>query len=237
MSKFIDKLKAIAAGGTAPMGFRTAGTKPRPRMLLVASVAANGKAEGADAILLSVPKTGLKSARSLAKVKVPWGGWLKEVTPGALKTLGEAGADFVVFPSASVSKALLEEEKPGKIIEVEAEIEAGLLKAIDGLPVDAVLVAAEKAELSWQDLMRYRRCAAILSKPLLVTVSPDIAASELGALCEAGVAGVVAGSKIDKLRPIIDKLPTPKAKSKAGPLVPRVGGSGAVSEEDEDDED
>lgn len=239
MSKFIDKLKEVASGGLQPLGFRTGGAKPGPRMALVAHVADAAKAGGADAVLVSIPKTGLKSPKALAKSsgKIPWGGWLGEVTAPGVKQLGEGGADFVVFPATSVSKALLEEEKLGQVLEVEAETEASLLKAIDGLPVDAVLIAGEKPALSWRDLMRYRRCAAILSKPLLVGVSPDITASELQALCEAGVAGVVAGGKIDKLRPMIDKMPAPKAnRTKAEPLVPRMGGVGTVSEE-EDEED
>lgn len=211
------------------MGFRAAGAKPRPRMLLVAHGA---KTTGADALLLSIPKTGAPKAKSA----VPWGGWLKEVTGPIVKKLGEGGADFIIFPADSVSKAVLEEEKLGKVVEVEPALEAGLLKAIDGLPVDAVLIKGEKAALTWQDLMLLRRTATILTKPLLVTVSPDITSSELQALCEAGVSGVVAGANVDKLRKAIDKLPSPKAvKSRAEPLVPQVGGGvPTVSEEEEE---
>jgi hypothetical protein len=236
MSKFIDKLNSIASGGLAPMGFRAVGAKPRPRMVLVAHLAkVDAKADGADAVLVSIPKA-TKSLKK-PKAKVPWGGWLKEVSREGIKKLGEGGADFVAFPAASVSSAVLEDEKLGKVVEVEAALDAGLLKAIDDLPIDAVLIAGEKPSLTWQDLMHFRRGANILTKPLLVTVSPDTTAGELGALCQAGVAGVVAGGKIDKLRQMIDKLPAPKAgkRRKAEPLVPRIGGVGAVSEEEEED--
>jgi hypothetical protein len=236
MSKFIDKLNSIASGGAAPMGFRVAGAKPRPKMALVAHVAAEAKADGADAILLAIPK----ATRSLKKpkAKVLWGGWLKEVSAAEVKRLVEGGADFVVFPAASVSSAIIEDEKLGKIVEVEADIEASLLKSIDDLPIDAVLIAGEKPSLTWQDLMLFRRAANILTKPLLVAVSPDVTASELQALCEAGVAGVVAGGKIDKLRTMIDKLTSPKAskRRKAEPLLPRMGGVGTVSEEEEEED-
>jgi hypothetical protein len=235
MSKFIDKLNSIASGGLAPLGFRAAGAKPKPRMALVAHAAA-AKAGGADAVLVSVPK----ATKSLKRPKsdIPWGGWLKEVSREGVKRLGEGGADFVVFPAASVSSAILEEEL-GKVVEVEATLDAGLLKAVDDLPVDAVLIAGEKPSLTWHDLMLFRRGANILTKPLMVVVSPDITASELQALCEAGVAGVVAGGKIEKLRPMIDKLTAPKAgKRRAEPLLPRIsGGAGAVSEEEEEEED
>jgi hypothetical protein len=237
MSKFIDKLNSIASGGLAPMGFRAAGAKPRPKMALVAHVAADAKAEGADAMLVSIPKA-TKSLKK-PKSKIPWGGWLGEVSQEGVKHLGEGGADFVVFPAASVSSAILEDEKLGKIVEVEAALDAGLLKAIDDLPVDAVLITGEKPSLTWQDLMLFRRCANILTKPLLVAVSPDVTASELGALCEAGVVGVVAGGKLDKLRQMIDKLPAPKAgkRRKAEPLLPRISSEvGTVSEEEEEED-
>jgi hypothetical protein len=244
MSKFIDKLNSIASGGLAPMGFRAAGAKPSPKMVLVAHIAESGAkaaVAGADAVLLSGPKAGTKSLKApKAALDIPWGGWLKEVSSAGVKQLVEGGADFIVFPAASVSQAVLEEEKPGKIVEVEAALDAGLLKAIDDLPVDAVLIAGEKPSLTWQDLMLFRRCANILTKPLLVAMSPDITASELQALCEAGVGGVVTGGKLDKLRTMIDKLPSPKAgkRRRAEPLVPRIGGEmGAVSEEEEEDED
>ncbi len=242
MSKFIDRLNSVSSGGLAPLGFRAAGAEPRPRMVLVAHIAGAGAkaaATGADAVLLSIPKAGAKPPKASGKAKtdIPWGGWLKDVSGPAIKKLGEGGADFVVFPAASVSSAMLEDEKLGKIVEVEAGLDAGLLKAIDDLPVDAVLIAGEKLSLTWQDLMLFRRGVNILTKPLLVVVSPDIIASELQALCEAGVSGVVAGGKLDKLRQAIDKLPSPKAgkRRKAEPLVPRIGG-GVVSEEEEDEE-
>ncbi len=221
------------------MGFRAVGGKPGPRMVLVAHVAAGAKASGADAVLLSIPKTGAKSPKTLAKAfsDIPWGGWLKEVTGPAVKQLGEGGADFIVFPAASLSKALLEDDKLGKVVEVEAALDAGLLKAIDDLPIDAVLIAGEKPSLTWQDLMLLRRGVNILDKPLLVTVSPDITSSELQALCEAGVGGVVVGAKIDKLRQIIDKLPAPKAsKHRAEPLVPRIGGGVPTAAEEEEED-
>lgn len=237
MSKFIDKLNSIAAGGLAPLGFRAAGAKPRPKMALVAH-AAEAKADGADAVLVSISKA-TKLPKTKAKSDFLWGGWLKEVSATEVKRLVEGGADFIVFPPASVSSAVLEDEKLGKIVEVEADIEASLLKAIDDLPVDAVLIAGEKPSLTWQDLMFFRRAANILSKPLLVMVSPGVTDSELAALCQAGVAGVVAGAKIDKLRKAIDKLPTPKAgkRRRAEPLLPRIGGGVETVAEEEDDED
>jgi hypothetical protein len=242
MSKFIDKLSLASQGGPKPMGFRAVGVPPKPRLLVVAHIAGTGaKASGADALLLSVPKTGAKSLPK-ATQDIPWGGWLREVGKEGVRKIAEAGADFVVFPAASASLAVLQEEKLGKILEVEPGLDSGLLKAIDDLPVDAVLIAGEKPSLTWQHLMLFRRAANILTKPLLAAVSPDVAASELQALWEAGVSGLVVDigteGKLAKLRQVIDKLvlPSPSKRRKVEPLVPHIGGERLVASEEEEEE-
>jgi hypothetical protein len=245
MSKFIDKLSLISQGGLKPMGFRAAGVPPKPRLLLVAHMAGTGaKATGADALLLSVPKTGAKSPKAKAAKDIPWGGWLSEVGKEGIRKVAEAGGDFVVFPAASASLAVLQEEKLGKILEVEPSLDPGLLKAIDDLPVDAVLITAEGGKdylLTWRHLMLFQRAANILTKPLLAAVSPDVAASELQALWETGVSGVVvkAGTegKLAKLRQVIDKLvlPSPGKRRKTEPLVPHIGGEMLVASEEEEE--
>jgi hypothetical protein len=253
MSKFIDKLTLVSQGGLKPMGFRAVGKPPKPRLLLVAHLAqveADRLADsvaGADAGLLSIPKSssGVKNLKQVCQdvPDIPWGGWLKEVGKEGIKKMVEAGGDFVVFPATSASLAMLEEEKLGKILEVEPGLDPGLVKAIDDLPVDAVLIAAEGGKdysLSWQYLMLFRRCANLLSKPLLVSVPSKLTASELQALWEAGVGGVVveAERKLAKLRQVIDKLvlPSPGKRRKAEPLVPHIGGEKVEASEEEEEE-
>lgn len=251
MSKFIDKLKQALSGGQ-PIGFRaTAAAAPsKPRMLLVASVtqADTGRladiVAGADAGLLSMAKlsSGAKALQQASKAMpdIPWGGWLKEA---GKEGVGEVAADFVVFPAGS-SLAGLDDKEPGKILEVEPSLEPGLLKAVDDLPVDAVLIATgDEPLLTWRDLMLFQRCANILSKPLLVSVPPQVTAAELGALWEAGARGVVvkagAEGKIAEIRQMLDKLPSPSAgkRIKAEPLLPYIGGETVtVSEEEEEEE-
>ena len=221
------------------LGFRAGGARPHPRMLLVAQVAvAKAGIAGADAVLLPVAKAPKASGK--AKADIPWGGWLKEVTAPAVKQVSEAGADFIVFSQDSAARAVLEAEKPGKVVAVVPDLDAGLMRAADDLPVDALLIAEEKPSLSWERLMFFRRAVNLLSKPVLVTVSPDIGASELQALCDAGVAGVVvASTELGGLRRAIDKLTPPKsAKGRSNaPALPRMGGGEATAEEADEDED
>jgi hypothetical protein len=222
-------------------------------MLLVATLAqvdvdrlADGVA-GADAGLLQIPKpgSGVKALKQVCQAApdIPWGGWLKEIGRGGVGKMAEAGCDFVVFPADSASLEILQDKKLGKILEVEPSLEPGLLKAVDDLPADAVLVAGEQGKghfITWHHLMLFRRCANLLTKPLLVSVPSGVTAGELQALWEAGVGGVVveAAEKLTKLRQIIDKLtlPSPGKRRKAEPLVPHIPGeTGAVSEEEEEE--
>ena len=235
------------------MGFRAAAMAPsKPRMLLVA-VVPQGDAEhladivaGADAGLLSMAKLG-SGAKALEQMSqavpdIPWGGWLKEI---GKEGVGKVGGDFIVFPAEKAALAMLDDEETGKILEVEPWLEPGLLRAIDSLPVDAVLIAAEdKQFLTWHHLMLFQRCVNILSKPLLVLAPPEVTSGELAALWEAGVRGVVVKAgvegKIAGIRQMLDKLPVPSRdkRNKAGPLLPRMGvETGVVSEEEEEEEE
>jgi len=228
------------------MGFHTAAKAPsRPRMLVVALVEANGGrlkkiAAGADAGLLSVADltTGAKAIKQASRAvpDIPWGGWLGE-TGG--EGVGKLGADFIVFTASS---PLFGEVKMGKVLEVEPSLEASLLKAADDLPVDAVLIAGGDGPLAWRDLMLFQRCANILNKPVLATVSSGLTATELGVLWEAGVMGVVvkadAEGRIAEIRQMIDRLPPLSAKQKkAQPLLPRIGGEVGMAEEEEEEEE
>jgi hypothetical protein len=259
MSKFIDKLSLVSEGGLKPMGFRMAaqGAPAKSRILLVASVAEvdvdrlSDNVAGADAGLLSIPSlsSGAKTLKRVCQAMpdIPWGGWLKETGGKEIGQMAEAGGDFVVFPAASISLPLLEEKRLGKVLEVEPGLDAGLLKAIDDLPVDAVLIAAEGEKepfLTWHHLMLLRRSANLLTKPLLVSVPSDVTASGLQALWEAGVEGVVAEVGIEQkgrlaeLRQTIDKLPfpSPSKRRKAEPLVPYIRGEAEVVTEEEEEE-
>jgi hypothetical protein len=250
MSKFIDELKRVSQVGSQPMGFRVAQTVPqKPRMLLVAALAeanVEGLADfvaGADAGLVPIHTPG--SAKTVHKISramssIPWGGWLKEAGGEGVKSV--AGCDFVVFPS-DTALTTLQDTGVGKILEVEASLGEGLVKTIDDLPVDAVLITSEQEKenlLTWHHLMLFRRCAWLLTKPLLASVPANITASELQALWAAGVVAVVVEAppqgRITELRQMIDKLTFPlPTKRKAEPLLPHISGEGGTVAEEEEE--
>ncbi|MFC1932184.1 hypothetical protein ACFLXU_00940 [Chloroflexota bacterium] len=263
MSRFVDKLNRLSRAEPQPMGFKAIQpTSPRPRIQLVASLAQESAdpladyVAGADAGLLRISKlsSGAKTLQKMSQAlsDIPWGGWLPDSGLGEIKQILKANCDFVVFPATDTPLTILQNDEVGKILEVEASLSEGLLRATNELPVDAVLIASEQREgyfLTWQHLMLFRRFADLLTKPLLASVPLTVTASELQALWEAGVSGVVVEVRVEqpkgrlnKLRQVIDKLafPSPRKHEKAEPLLPRVGrepGTVATEEEEEEEDD
>jgi len=254
MSKFINELKRVSQAELQPIGFKAAqAVPPKPRILLVATLAEVNTepladyVAGADAGLLQIPKIG-SAAKTVKKIcqasNMPWGGWLKGISGGGVKSVVEAGCDFVVFPT-DMTLAILKDDV-GKILEVGTSIDEGLLKTVNALPVDAVLIGAEPEpgyHLTWHHLMLFQRCADLLSKPLLASVPSEVTADELQALWEAGVVGVVVKAEVEggiaQLRQIIDKLafPSPGKRKKVAPLLPYIGGERETAAEEEEEEE
>ena len=243
------------------MGFRAAEpVSPKPKLLLIASLAqanVDGLADyvaGADAGLLPISKlsSGAKTIQKICQVvsNIPWGVWLRDIGRGGIKQIVKVGCDFVVFPAANTSLAILQDDELGKILQVEASLSEGLLRAVDELPIDAVLIDGEQEGeyfLTWHHLMLFQRFADLLTKPLLVCIPSNVTANELQALGEAGVAGVIVevavgqpAGRLSELRQTIDKLTFPllRKPGKAKALLPHISReTGIVTEEEEDEEE
>ena len=260
MSRFIDRLNQVSQAAPQTIGFRT--TQPasvRPKMQLVANVDEDNidsladYVTGADAGLLRISKFGsdVKTLKKIPKAmsKIPWGGWLGDSAQGKIKQMIKFGCDFVVFPAASTSLAVPQDDEVGKILQVEASLSEGLLRAVNELPVDAVLVADEKEgkySLTWHHLMLFQRFADLLTKPLLVSIPPNTTANELQVLWEAGVDGVVAeagtgkrAEELKRLRKVIDGLsfPSLRKQEKGEVLLPHIGRKSETVVESEGEEE
>jgi hypothetical protein len=260
MSRFIERLSQLSQGTAQPIGFRLRqSTPPRPKIQLVASLAQEdaeslvGHVTGADAALLRISSLN-SGSQTLKKVSqamadIPWGGWLKTSGQVGISPLIKAGCDFVVFPTNTPLSAFNKEEvgKTGKVLEVGASLSDGLLRVLNGLPVDAVFFAAEdenEVSLTWQHLMLFQRLGNWLSKPLLVPVPPEITGNELQTLWEAGVDGVVVAvtgelspERFKELHQVINELifPMPRRRERPEPLLPYVSPETGVEAEEEEE--
>ena len=191
------------------MGFRTSRAAETPAtVLIIARVKINGtnptvkSVPGADAMLLYADEPVL-NAKNLPKTAkplkdTPWGVYLDE-SEEETAALAGAGCDFLVISPDSRVLAVPQDEKTGKILQVESSMEDGLLRAVNDLPVDAVLITdtmENNSPLVWHQLMIYRHLTAFITKPLLVPVPAAIGEVELKALWDAGIDGVVAEADI-----------------------------------------
>ena len=127
----------------------------------------------------------------------------------------------------------------------------GLLRAVNDLPVDAVLVVDTPdgaGPLVWHQLMILQHLAHLISRPLVVPVPADIPPEELKALWEAGADGVIVEMDVAKtgelkgLRQAIDKLPRRSAHRHGHleAMLPHAGGESRPApppDEEEEEED
>jgi hypothetical protein len=256
MSKFIEKLSRLSQGTTQPIGFRLGQSiPPRPKIQLVASLNqedAEGLVNhitGADAALLRISNlnSGSQTLKKVSKgpADIPWGAWLKTSGQAEIGPLIKAGCDFVISPT-NMPLTVFSKEEVGKVLEVDASLSDGLLRVLNGLPIDAVFFALEgkmEVSLTWQHLIFFQRLGDWLTKPLLVPVPAKVTGDELQTLWEAGVDGVVVAvtselppERFQELRQVINGLtfPAPRRREKPEPLLPRISAEAEKEEEEEE---
>lgn len=248
MSRFFDLLKKTLQVTPPSIGFKPAAEISKPRMVLVASLTQAGDAavpvKGADAAIINIGNTSARNLKTLVKNlgDIPWGLSLnnngQNIKPGE-----NSGADFVVFSPDGTNLDLMGNEKIGKVMLINPEMEDSLLRASGELPFEAVIMN-RKGNITWRDLMLFRKWADILPKPLLVPVPPGIREYELKAMWEAGVDGIVVeaatGQELLALGDTINRMIVPVRHKwlKIRPLIPVLHEDhGLVPDEDDDGED
>jgi hypothetical protein len=197
MSRFADKLKNALQVAPPPMGFfRSVQPCSKPRMLLVAWAALEDieklqpLLDRADAAVLASPKipaakTLKASVKSLCAIPV---GLQIEADGANLKALDAAGVDFVAFAPEKIPLSSISEEKPGRVVSIPLDIEDSLVRTLNELPVDAIVInTSDSSPLTFSDLMRLRRLGDWITRPLLAVVPLPITEAEIKALWDAGI--------------------------------------------------
>jgi hypothetical protein len=261
MSKFIDILTRSSQATPQPIGFRTAqAAQPGHRLQLVAAVTKSttntltDHITGSDAGLLRIasPVPGSNTLKKAMPTTpdIPWGIWLEEASQDEVKKVIKSGCDFIIFPTGA-SLAVSSDDSVGIIIDIDTSIAEGPLRALNELPVDAVLVTPQSemgSQLTWGQLMLLQRFGDIVNVPLLVSIPPTTGADELQLLQDTGIDGVVvniepdgSSGEVNRLRQVIDNLKPPAKIKKQGidALLPRTGRDAEPTAEieEEDDED
>jgi len=241
MSKFIDRLKQVSQPPAPAMGFRSNSNQTARLKLQLAVVVSNGLGESggaADAIIVTRPKTAVEGRL--------WGVWLKKGDLAEVDKATEAGADFVVLPSSGA--VIPADRKIGRVLQVSPSITDVMLRTVNDLPVDAILLSDDKdaaMDITWQRLMLFQRFAGLAQKPVIVPVPVSATAAELQLVWETGVSGILVEAKdtpdaeaLAKLREAIDGLqfPSRKRKEKPSAVLPQVTVKEEHEEEEEPDE-
>ena len=245
MSKFIERLQQVLQPPVQSMGFNAAKSEQtRPRIQLVVDIT-TGKSKSqpkeldkADALLAPISVVG--------DSKTICGVWLTKGDAEELDKFIKTGVDFVILPESG--EVLAADKKIGKILQIEASITDILLRTVNALPVDAVLIKEEENALvlTWKRLMLIHRFASLAGKSLMIEVLPTVTDTELQQIWEAGVSGVVVKTDAEqaetvalKLRNIIDKLmfPSKRKQEKSVAIVPHIESLPVEPKEDDGDGD
>ena len=216
MSRLIDILKRTEKPSFQPMGFMASRRKEmEPRLRLIAASGldendAPGLIAASDAALFRMNKstTAAGAVKIINNIKpdIPWGIYMEDINSGKLNSLVKAGCDFIVFPATGAVSDMPETEDIGKIIEVDSSLDDGILRALNDLPVDAVVITdslEQGTPLLWHQLMIFQHLTNLITKPVIMLLSAGIGKAELRALWDAGIDGIIpetAPGSTDKIK-------------------------------------
>lgn len=266
MSKLLDRLDRITRGPARSLGFAPASAKEViPTMALVAQVAdlkQPGATEalhaGADAIVALAFGPGLSLVEVNGGAALPegstWGMEIQALDKTQVEALKGLGCDFLVFGIEHTLVESLGDGECTRVLRVSPALEDTLLRNIEDLPVDVVLVSkpGPGGPLSLTHLLAIANVRAATSRYLLVEWDASLNAQELEHLRDMGVDGIVAKANTDvlaatvsALREGIGALPPRRPRSEREgrmPLLPRLDGMGPqrqrpVEPDEEEEED
>jgi len=254
MSKFVDKLQSLSKSSTTPIGFHPAVSELKsPAMLLIAGLSGTQVKEAkivadvsADAGLILSEGTSAKVAKQMVEAvgDVPLGVFVKGMSEEKINELASAGCDFVVF-DIRIPAAVLHKEGVGKFLMIEPSLDQGLVRAINSLDVDGVLISSRGGDsfVAVEHLLVCRRFVELLEKPVIMALPSLVTKTVLTSLWQVGVDGVVAPSTqsveaLAELKKMISDLPRGARgrRAKAGVILPHYG-EGVAGEEDEEEEE
>lgn len=198
MSQLIDKLRRLAKGTAPPLGFQPRSTPQEPPVLLIAHLQP-GKAAPQGTAAVLVDGTG----KTLADLTPParnalWGVSLEAASTEEASRLKERGCDFLLLTSLESPAAALDTDM-GRLVLVDPTLSDSRIRAL-GAVADAAVVDFSASALSIRCLMECHRLSALLGRPLLAVVSPELAGEEVRRLAGVGVRGIISRASKTKLQ-------------------------------------
>ena len=259
MSRFLDTLERINRGPTTSMGFGTAArTEKVPAMALLGILSDPGKSVQGAATLARIDAEGAliegkKTEKTLKKIaqtldSVPWGVGVQELNGEQVSHYREHGCDFLAFGPERALVGAIGNEDTAFLLRIQPDMDERSLRAIEYLPVDAVLLSLGYMEppLTIQHLITVGSVRDAFSKYLLLEVPGVLTAEELESLRDMGVDGLgldataVPADELEGLKERILALPRQQRNrtNKASAILPRTTYTppGVPSHEEEEEE-
>ena len=219
MGKLMDLLEQATRGVVQPLGFTASRKEKASPLLLIGRVrlgdgaaARKAVAAGCHALVWAVEEDGQTSpakASSKGLDGIVCGVWRRGLDDAPAKEM-----DFEVFSSDQTPIGSLLDEARNVFMQVEPEMDDGMLRVLEDLPVSAFLVSlADAPSLTLRQLVRVARIRGAISKHLLLHLAVLPSKEELGVLRDAGVSALVvdvAAHKAEELqacRARLDELP------------------------------
>ncbi|MCH7712753.1 MAG: hypothetical protein IIC99_03915 [Chloroflexi bacterium] len=258
MSKFLDRMERIALAGPGGMGFGVVRTEKTPGMALIGLVSgsyAKGLATVAKLALDAALLTGIDNATGLKRLEkslpsAPWGVRISSLTEDSAREFRDGGCDLLAFSLENTAASALATDDAARILYIEADIEERELRAIGALPVDALILPMKDVSGPWAlaDLAAVASISRRVDKYMLVEVADAPSASDLEALRNAGVDGLVVdvaavgADDLQKLKSAALEMPRKGSnrRGRASAIVPASvfpSDAGPQREEEEEEED
>jgi hypothetical protein len=241
MGKFLELMENIVNGAPAALGFGAVRAPKVPSMALIALVSsrhAAGLKSAAEVAPEATILSGLKGPNALQELKAvlpktPWGVRTEGLNESAAQAFREQGCDLLAFPLEDTPAAAvedLEEAEVGRVLCLEPGMAEEELRAIDTLPVDALLVNMTGVTGQWmlRDLMTLGAISRRASKYILLAVAQPPAKKDLEALRDLGVRGLVlevattTPEALKELKAALLEMPRrrPQRKERTAALLP-----------------
>jgi hypothetical protein len=245
MSKLADAIRRNQRVESAPIGFGAARPAVKPS-LLVGSLgpvaAADGaRGAGADFVILDSRPRALSDGdvRSLreASVGLALGAWAGPSDSQSVRSVRQAGLDFLVVEAGSTPAAAMLDEDLGYVLALPAKPEEAFLRSLEPFSLEALLLTELPSPLTVGAQIELSRVGVLGRKPVLCRVPSDASSEELQCLRAAGVVALVTTPDgVAALKRTVAELPPRRARRDDRTVLSLPRGQAAATADDEDDE-
>ena len=231
MSKLIELIRKLGQQSQQPLGFGALASRAEasPTMALIGTAAAESAAAELEAVEGDVVDAVMLDADGAASVAdgggpdgVVWGVGAGTLSNEDVKAFAKAGCDFFVIDPSTAPAAIVSQADTATIVTLNEPPDRETSLALRGLGVSGSLSGppADLEGIGYRDLVAILRMGASVGGVLLVEPPANITTSDLTALRDAGVDGIVAelsdSERVSELARKIRELPPRKRGAGSG---------------------